>query len=93
VAELWGTCPNLKTLVCIDGEAEGALSFDDLIAVAASTPPSFVSAPEDVIAIMPTHADRKGLSRCLQCNCAPTLGHVTKFRPAVDLGGFRCNRV
>jgi hypothetical protein len=23
----------------------------------------------------------------------PTLGHVTKFRPAVDLGGFPCNRV
>jgi acyl-CoA synthetase (AMP-forming)/AMP-acid ligase II len=54
VAELRKSCPSLKHLVCIDGEAEDAMSLDDLIAVSAPTPPAFVSASDDVIALMPT---------------------------------------
>jgi acyl-CoA synthetase (AMP-forming)/AMP-acid ligase II len=54
VEELRTSCPSLKHLVCIDGEVEGAMSLDDLIAVAAPTAPEFVSAPDDVIALMPT---------------------------------------
>jgi len=54
VAELQASCPGLKHLVCIDGTAEGAISLDDLISATAPTPPAFLSAPDDVIAIMPT---------------------------------------
>ncbi len=54
VAELQASCPNLKNLVCIDGTVQGAISLEELIAVAAPNPPVFVSAPDDMIAIMPT---------------------------------------
>ena len=55
VAEaLRAACPSLKHLVCIDGEAEGALSLDELTAVAAPTPPAFITESDDVIALMPT---------------------------------------
>jgi len=54
VADIRAACPSLKHLVCIDGEAEGALSLEDLIADAASTPPAFITASDDVIALMPT---------------------------------------
>ena len=54
VADLRASCPGLKHLVCIDGETDTALSLKELIADASPTIPSFVSAPEDMIAIMPT---------------------------------------
>jgi acyl-CoA synthetase (AMP-forming)/AMP-acid ligase II len=54
VAEIRAVCPSLKHLVCIDGEADGAMSLEELTAAAAPTPPTFISEPEDVIALMPT---------------------------------------
>jgi acyl-CoA synthetase (AMP-forming)/AMP-acid ligase II len=54
VQELRASCPGLKNMVCIDGEVEGALSLDQLIDGANSTAPAFLSAPDEVIAIMPT---------------------------------------
>jgi acyl-CoA synthetase (AMP-forming)/AMP-acid ligase II len=54
VQELRAACSGLKQLICIDGDAEGAISLEELIAGADATFPSFVSAPDDMIAIMPT---------------------------------------
>jgi acyl-CoA synthetase (AMP-forming)/AMP-acid ligase II len=54
VAAIRSACPNLKTLVCIDGEDDGAVSLDSLTADMPATAPDFLSAPEDVIALMPT---------------------------------------
>ena len=54
VRELRAACPDLKHLVCIDGEAEGAQSLDGLIAQADAATPMVTTGPDDVIAIMPT---------------------------------------
>ena len=52
--ELAANCPGLVNLVCLDGECDGAISLDAFLADVDATPPAFVSAPDDVIAIMPT---------------------------------------
>ena len=54
VQELRNSCPGLKTIVCIDGKADGALSLEELMAGSDATPPAIASAQDDVIAIMPT---------------------------------------
>ena len=54
VQALTAACPRLKHLVCIDGAADGAIGLGELTAATAPTPPTFVSEPDDVIALMPT---------------------------------------
>ena len=54
VAQLQASCPGLKHIICIDGEAEGALCLAELIADATTTAPAIAASGDDVIAIMPT---------------------------------------
>ncbi|WP_242127207.1 AMP-binding protein [Sphingobium sp. Sx8-8] len=54
VQAIRSACPHLRTLVCIDGEAEGALTLDDFCAAAPAAPLSTHVAEDHLAAIMPT---------------------------------------
>lgn len=47
-------CPKIATLVCIDGEAEGAVGLEAFLDGADSALPAFAGDSDDMIAIMPT---------------------------------------
>lgn len=54
VQAIAAACPKLATLVCIDGEAEGALTLEAFFGDADTALPAFAGDGEDMMAIMPT---------------------------------------
>lgn len=54
VREIRAKSPGLKTLVCIDGNADGAVSLEEWIAGMPATPLTYSPAETDLAAIMPT---------------------------------------
>lgn len=54
VEEIRGRCPNLKWLICVDGEVEGATGLDGLTAAQPALPPDIQAEEDDLAAIMPT---------------------------------------
>lgn len=54
VEEIRSRCPNLKRLICVDGEVEGATGLDGLTAAQPALPPDIQAEEDDLAAIMPT---------------------------------------
>jgi acyl-CoA synthetase (AMP-forming)/AMP-acid ligase II len=54
VKELRASCPQLKKLVCIDGEVPGAESLPAWTAARPRTPPTLYCEPGDLAGVMPT---------------------------------------
>ncbi|WP_298374162.1 AMP-binding protein [Azospirillum sp.] len=54
VQEIRNHCPNLKRLICIDGEVDGALSLTDLTIDLPALPPDIHAGEDELAAIMPT---------------------------------------
>ncbi len=54
VLSLKNQLSKVKLLICIDDDAEGALSLDDFIKNQPASPPKVLCEPDDVIAVSPT---------------------------------------
>ncbi len=54
IEQVRASCPGIRHYVCLDGQFDGAVAFEDFIRGQPATPLSFMASQDDLAAIMPT---------------------------------------